>query len=269
LGKASRYTAALLGVIGCLATLCVPQVGATELTSVGYLDQGAIEATAPFHDAQAQLAQEKAGLDSAYRQAMHGVSGQAEQREIAQRFSARFAQRQAELLGPLYSRARAIIAEIAAKRALSVVVDRRIIIVGGLDITPEVLTRLGSMQPVSRQAPVLPPSSVGFVDQNQINTIDRVKRANTQFVDAQKSIESDAATRLKAAKSDTERNSVTDHVQQAEAAKQHDIIDPIVAQVNAAIAGAANQRGLILVVDKDSIMIGGTDVTADVVKALH
>ena len=59
-------------------------------------------------------------------------------------FDQEFTDKKNEVLGPLLQRAQLAIAQIASNHNLSVVVDKRIVVYGGLDISKEVVALLTS-----------------------------------------------------------------------------------------------------------------------------
>ena len=50
--------------------------------------------------------------------------------------------------------------------------------------------------------------------------------------------------------------------------KQNQTIKPLVDKTRDAMSSVAQKRGLILVIDRASVIYGGTDITADVTSAL-
>jgi outer membrane protein len=254
-------------VVALLAGMA-PEVGAIEIMNVGYLDQNVIENTPAFRAASQQLQNYKIVLDQQFTNAMHGINDHAQQQQISAHFNQLFAQRQDTLLAPLFVRGRAAIAEIATRHHLSVVLDHRVVLVGGVDITNDVIQRLASTKPLSSAAPSLPASTIGFVDERQLNSVPSIKAQNDQFAQAQHAIEQQATQSMRSAKNDTDRAAIAQRAQSDQAAKQHAIIDPMVAQLDAAMSKIADQRGLALVVDKGAVIIGGRDVTKDVIGVL-
>ena len=89
------------------------------------------------------------------------------------------------MLGPLFARAQVAIASVASSKNLSVVVDKQIVIVGGVDITPAVrdlLTGVGDPVPPVNTPP---PSTVGYVDQQQIDARPAIKAAADRLREVQ------------------------------------------------------------------------------------
>jgi Skp family chaperone for outer membrane proteins len=260
---AVAFAALLLG-FGAFA----PATLAADVTDIGFVDQAALSNISSFTNANRELAAFKAQLDRQFAARMHGVHDANVQARIAQEFQNKLAVKQRELFGPLFARAQVAIASVASSKNLSVIVDKRIIIVGGQDITANVVDLLtGPGDPIP-PVNTPPPSSVGFVDQTQIDAIPKLKAANDDFQKFQADQQTQAQAKLKSAKTDADRQQVLKDYQAALADKQKQVIQPLVDQTRSAIAGVAKKRGLLLVIDRSNLIYGGTDITSDVTNAL-
>ena len=51
--------------------------------------------------------------------------------------------------------------------------------------------------------------------------------------------------------------------------KEKEFMDPVLEEINAAIKKVADKKGLKVVVDKSTVVYGGTDITEEVAKALQ
>jgi outer membrane protein len=113
-----------------------------------------------------------------------------------------------------------------------------------------------------------PPSSVGYVDQAEIDAVPKLKSANEEMLKFRNEQGRAAQEKLRGAKTDADRQAILKSFQQAMSDKQKVAIDPLVEQTRNAIADVARKRGLILVIDKSNLVYGGTDITSDVTSAL-
>jgi len=109
-----------------------------------------------------------------------------------------------------------------------------------------------------------PPSSVGFVDQTQIDAIPKLKSANDDFQKFQADQQQQAQAKMKSAKSDADRQQILKDYQSALAGKQKQEIQPLVDQTRSVISDVAKKKGLLLVIDRSNLIYGGTDITSDV-----
>ncbi|MDQ2818088.1 MAG: OmpH family outer membrane protein [Candidatus Eremiobacteraeota bacterium] len=256
--------AALALFIGLAAS---PQVLGTDISDIGFVDQAAIGSLKPFQEAQAQFAAYRDQISRQFQAAIKGKS-RAQQQKIYADFGQRSVAKQHDVFGPLLARTQIAIASVAANKNLSVVVDKQIIIVGGQDITKDVINMLN--QPGQLVPPVNtpPPSEVGFVDQQQINDLAKVKKANQDFLAARQNLQGQLNGQLAGKNADQQKQVVASFNQQL-GDQQKKIIQPIIDATQKAISATAKSKNLLLVIDATNRVYGGTDVTSDVVKALQ
>jgi outer membrane protein len=108
---------------------------------------------------------------------------------------------------------------------------------------------------------------VGFVDQTAIGGLAPFAAAQQQlaaFRD-QTARQFAAAT---AGKSNADKQRIFNDYNQKLAAKQHELFDPLLARAQTAIAYVAAGKNLSIVVDKQIVIYGGTDITKDVLDTL-
>ncbi|MBV8074312.1 MAG: OmpH family outer membrane protein [Candidatus Eremiobacteraeota bacterium] len=263
-----RIARFLLAIVAALVLSGSPQVLAADVTDIGFLDQAQLAAVPAFVNANRQFTVFRTGLQKEFEKRARKARSPQDQQKLAAEFQSRLANKQRELFGPLFAAAQTAIASIASSKALSVVVDKRIVIVGGQDITRNVVDLLNS--PGSPVPPVTtpPPSTVGWVDQTQIDQLDQFKKAQDEFVKFGEEQRKSAQDRLKSAKSNDDRNKIYADYQKAVDDKRDQIVKPLVDQTRAAIETVAKKKGLILVIDRQNLIFGGTDVTSDVVALL-
>jgi outer membrane protein len=262
-----RLTVAIAAlVLG--ATFLAPATLAADITDIGFVDQAALSSIPSFVDANRQLVSFKAGLDRDFAKQMRGVRDQSTQARIAQQFQDKLADRQRDLFGPLFERARVAIASVASSKNLTVIVDKRIVIFGGQDVTSNVIDLLNGPGDPIPPVNTPPPSSVGFVDQSQIDAVPKLKTANDDFAKFQADQQQQAQVKMKSAKSDADRQQILKDYQSALADRQKTEIAPLVDQTRSIISDVANKKGLLLVIDRSNLIYGGTDITSDVTSAL-
>ncbi len=262
--KIERRLALALGTTLALSAALAPATLAADVTDIGYVDQAALSSISSFTDANRQLALYKADLDRQFAHEIRGVRDQNTQARIAQEFQNKLASRQRELFGPLFQRAQVAIASVASSKNLSVIVDKRIIIFGGQDVTNSVVQLLSGPGDPIPPVNTPPPSSVGFVDQQQIDSVPSLRAANDAFAKFQTDEQQQAQGKLKSAKTDADRQQILKDYQTALADKQKTDIAPLVDRTRSVIADVAKKKGLLLVIDRSNLIYGGTDITTDV-----
>ncbi|HTJ28107.1 MAG TPA: OmpH family outer membrane protein [Candidatus Limnocylindria bacterium] len=263
----SRGKGAALAFALAAAILATPAIGATDLTDIGSIDQNALAALPQFQAANRQLADYGNSLQKQFS-AHAAHASQADQQKLYGQLQAEMADKQRAVLGPLFQRAQVAIASVASSHNLSVVVDKRIVVYGGQDITGPVrdlLTGVGDpVPPVSTPKP----SSIGYVDQQAIDQTPKVKAATDDFMKFKN--DQDAATRdkLKSAKTDADRDAILTAYRKTLDDRQNTTLKPAVDATRDAISAVAKSKGLVLVIDRGNIIYGGTDITTDVTAKL-
>jgi outer membrane protein len=260
---ALAVAAAFLAIV-----LLAPATLAADLNDIGYVDQAALSNLPRFVSANNQLLAYKAQLDKQFTARTRGVKNQSDQARIAQEFQNKFVAKQREVLGPLFGRAQVAIASVASTKNLSVVVDKRIVIFGGQDVTRNVIDLFNGVGDPVPPVNTPPPSSVGYVDQNVINQTPKVKKANDDFVKFQQEQSVAAQQKMRAAKTDTERQQIFKDLQKTLGDKRKATLDPVVEQMRKVIEDVARKKGLLLVIDRTNLVYGGTDITSDVATGL-
>ncbi|MHB8140191.1 MAG: OmpH family outer membrane protein [Vulcanimicrobiaceae bacterium] len=245
-----------------------PAAIAADLTGVGYLNQAQVGSLPTFAKANTQLAQAKAVLDRQFVAAMKGAKTDADRQRVALEFQQKFSDKQNELMGPVLERTQMAIAQVAAKNHLSIVVDKRIVVYGGENVTKAVVALLSSSQAITAPTATPPPSEIGFVDNNALDSLPTVKEADqklSKYVQAQRKI---YEQRFNAAKNNAERTAVAASYNKKVAAKQKQLLQPLVDKTRSATAAAAKKKGLLVVIDRADVVFGGVDITKDVQNAL-
>jgi outer membrane protein len=263
----TRGRAAALAFALVAAFVATPAIGATDLTEIGSLDQAALAALPAFQAANRQLNAYGVSLQKQYvGRAQH--ASQAAQQKLANEFQGKMADKQRQLFGPLFAKAQVAIASVASSKNLTVVVDKRIVVFGGQDITGNVRDLLSSVGDPVPPVSTPPPSKVGYVDQAAVDQTAKVKAATDDFVKFKQEQDKLAGDKIKAAKTNAERDAILKDYRKTLDDRQAKTLKPVVDATRSAISDVAKAKGLILVVDKGNIVFGGTDITKDVTAKL-
>ena len=251
-----------------VATFVAPAAIAADLADVGYLDQAAVANLPQFARANAALAQYKSQLDAQFAAAMRGARSDADKQRVSLQFQQQFADKQREMVGPFFQRAQLAIAQVAGAHNLTVVVDKRIVVYGGQDITKDVMSALQSSQALTPPSASPAPSVIGFVDETALDDSSKVKDAAEQlqkFTSDQRTV---YAAKLQQAKTDVDKQAVMAEYNKSLQDKRDSLMKPLVDQTKAATADVAGKKSLLLVIDRADVIYGGTDITKDVHDAL-
>ena len=264
-----RRVIATLTLFAGICAAVAPAAIAADLTGVGFLDQAAVANLPAFVSANQQVSAYKAQLETQFENAMRRARTDADKQRISLQYQEEFSDKQNEVMGPLFARAQAAIASVSAAKNLSIVVDKRIVIYGGQDITSDVVSAVRSSAAINAPQASPPPSAIGFVDQSALANSADVKKASDQLQDFQKAQQPIYAARFKSAKNDVDKQQVMADYNKAVQDEQNKLLQPLINQTKAATAGVARSKNLLLVVDRADVVFGGTDITQDVQNALN
>ncbi len=256
-----RFVSAIAFAIVAAIALA-PQALATDVLDIGFVDQAAIGSLPQFVAAQQQFSQFRDTTAREFQAAIKGKS-QSDQQRIYADFNQRLAAKQHEMFDPLLGRAQTAIALVAAQKSLSIVVDKQIVIFGGQDITKDVLTTIGQQGVIVPPVQTPPPSSIGYVDQTQIDALPKAKAAADAFQAARTRLGQDLNKQL-AGKSQAEQVAIVQQFNNQLKDEQKKDIQPLNDEIQKAISDVAKKKKLLLVVDQADRVYGGTDVTSDV-----
>jgi outer membrane protein len=237
---------------------------AADLSDVGYVDQAELANLPVFVNANRQLAAYKSQLDGQYNGQLRRTRSDAGKQQLAMQFQQQLNDKQREIVGPLFQRAQLAIAAVSSSRNLSIVVDKRVVIFGGQDITKDVEAVFTSPQAIQPPAATPPPSEIGFVDQNVLDGVPKVQTANSamqQFETTQRQV---YAARMAQTRNPSDKAKLLQEFNKSISDKQDQLLKPLVDQTRAATSDVARKKNLLLVVDKADVIFGGTDITADV-----
>ncbi len=257
-----------------VATLAVtafiaPAAIAADLTDVGYLDQAQLGSLPVFVHANAELAQYQAQLQQQYKSQFNAAKTDADKQRIAMQYQQAMTDKQNELIGPVYARAQMAIANVADQKKLSIVVDKRIVVYGGQDITKDVIALVTSSKAIAPPQAAPPTSEIGFVDQTALDTAQKVKDAADQLTKYQQQEQKIYADKLKDAKTDVGKQQIIADYNKTMQTKRDQLLTPLVNQTKAVTARIAKSKNLLLVIDRADVVFGGTDITQDVQNALN
>ncbi|MDE2482283.1 MAG: OmpH family outer membrane protein [bacterium] len=249
-------------------SLVVPSAIAADLTDVGFLDQAQLASLPVFQRAQGQLAQYQSQLRSQYDGQYRAAKTDADKQRVAMAYQQAMSDKQRELIGPLYARAQMAIANVADSKHLSIVVDKRIVVYGGQDITKDVISLVTSSKAITPPATAAPSSEIGFVDQTALETAQKVKDAADQLAKYQADQQKVYGEKLKGVKGDVEKQQIIADYNKAMQDKRNQLLTPLIDQTKSATQTIAKSKNLLLVIDRADVVYGGTDITQDVQNAL-
>lgn len=116
-------------------------------------------------------------------------------------------------------------------------------------------------------ASAAPSSNVGVVDYRQFSSLKIFTDADAQMQQAVQQAQQEFESRT-ANMSDEEKQDYYQQTMERLQQQQVDLMEPVRKQVEDAVKSVADAKGLTVVLTKDAVVYGGTDITQDVIKVL-
>ncbi len=261
---------AIVALLCAVGVFIAPSAIADDLTDVGTIAQSSIASLPAFVSANQKLTAIASQMQQQESAQMKNATNDAQRQQIQLEFSQRFNDKQNEILGPLLQRVQLALAAVSAKRKLTVVVDRHIVVYGGQDITTDVLNLVTGSQAIPSVTATPAPSPIGYVDQSVLdNGLPRVKAANDAFAKYAQQQRAIFSAKMKKATTSAEKQQISVDFNKVLADEQNKLLKPLVSKVRAVTATIAKQKNLLVVVDKGDVVFGGTDITQEVRNGLN
>lgn len=111
-------------------------------------------------------------------------------------------------------------------------------------------------------------SAIGVVDfQRLVTSAPNIDNVRTTMKNEVAAAEKDFANKAKSM-SEQEKQNFGKQLQTRLMNRENELMTPVLNSINAAIKSVANKKGLSVVVHKNVVVLGGVDITEEVVKAM-
>lgn len=232
--------------------------------SVASINQDTIFELPQFKEAQKKLEEVNIKLQEVYGKEAEKLSEE-KRKILTMQLQQRLAQEQAVLLRPLFENVEIAIANIAKKKKIRVVIDNKIAVFGAKDITEEVVNLIKSGKPLVRPKELPQKSPIGYFDEQTIRALKVFQEADEEFFKIYQELQKELEIKLRG-RSTMEQNKITEDYNIKLAGRKNDIYSALYKLVTEMVEKTAKDKGLSLVVDKQSIMYGGINLTDEVVE---
>lgn len=251
----------------------IPGLSGSAIKQVGSIDQEAVFSMPEFEKAKKDM--EKLATDTEAKfEAKAKALGENPSREQQTAFEKELREgklalqkKTNEVLNPLKTRAEYAVAQVAAEKHMTVVLDKRIIVFGVPEITDEVKKAFESAKPDAKvtDPPDTSNAPIGYFDQEVVRTLKVFQEAEVQLyqkrLELAKQFEKDTEGMGAADKELLERK-----LKLTLESYQEQLTTPLVTAVNESVKEVAQAEGLSLVLDKQHVMQGGRNMTDKVVE---
>jgi len=233
--------------------------------SVGQIDRAQIMNLREFQEADKALKAYEEELQKHFVNEARKLEP-ARQTELFMKLKEQLDQRRVKISNPLFQRAEAAVAQVAREKAMTVILDKKIVVCGPEDITQDVIKKFQSAEKLAEPVSIPQDSSgIGYFDQEVIRSLKPFLTVDVQLVRIYQDMEKEL--KEKAGKSSpAQREELLKQYTERFESQKNQMLKPLFKKVSDTVDKIARGKGLKLVLDKEEVMYGGTNVTDDVVK---
>lgn len=233
--------------------------------SVGQIDRAQIMSLKEFQEADKSLKVYEEELQKHFVAEARKLEP-AKQTELFMKLKEQLDQQRVKISNPLLQRAEAAVALVAREKAMTVILDKKIVVCGPEDITQDVIKKFQSADKLIEPANTPQDNSgIGYFDQEVIRSLKPFLTVDVQLVKIYQDMEKELKD--KAGKSSpAQREALLKQYSERFEAQKSQMLKPLFKKVADTVDKTAKGKGLKLVLDKEEVMYGGTNVTDDVVK---
>jgi len=243
----------------------------SNASEVGAITQDRIYQLEDFVNAQKQLKDYSDTLEKELEAASRTLQGEDLLRKRVE-LQKMLDEKRGKLLNPLLDRMRAAIAITAAKKKITVVLEEGIAIYGVPDITDSVIEtyekqvkNMTDEQLKKVESTTIARSPVGYFDQEVVASLmpflELNQKLNQLFQVMARQLEVDSR-----GKSEQQRQALLERYNLQFQEIRRTNMAPLLNEVTEAVKAVAKEKGLSLVLDKQNVMYGGTNITDEVVE---
>jgi outer membrane protein len=233
--------------------------------SVGQIDRSQIMGLKEFQDAEKSLKEYEEELQKHFVSEARRLEP-AKQTELFMKLKDQLDQRRVRISNPLLQRAEAAVALVAKAKGMTIILDKRIVVCGPEEITQDVIKKFQSAEKLSEPANVPQDNSgIGYFDQEVIRSLKPFLAVDVQLVRIYQDMEKDLKAQAAQVPQDRREELLKQYSERFEAQKNQ-MLKPLFKRVADTVEKTAREKGLKLVLDKEEVMYGGTNVTDDVVR---
>ncbi|HXE72148.1 MAG TPA: OmpH family outer membrane protein [Candidatus Nitrosotenuis sp.] len=234
---------------------------------VGSIDQEAILGLPEFKKAQEELQNLAKKKEAEFKAQVQREKLDPEaQRVVYERMQLELQQQRNKLLGPLHTRAEAAVATVARQKGMTVVLDKRIVVVGVEDITDEVKKVFQTPGEIKIPAELdTSTSPVAYFDQEVVRNLKVFQEVDLKLFQARAELMKEFERR-RARLSQAEQEQLFRELSARFETMKEAMLAPMLQKVTSSVREVAQAQGIALVLDKQHVMYGGRNITDSVVE---
>lgn len=237
-----------------------------QASLVGCVDQDKIFAAKQFQDAQKEYEIYAKEISDAYNHKSQGLT-QEKKTELMGSYKLQLDQKKAVLLNPLKKKVENSIAYTSKKNNVEVILDKKIAVFGIKDLTDEVIKNFESgrefkVEPSSGKNTASP---IGYFDQDVVRNLKAFRDMDEKLSKIYEEMQKEAKDKISKAQTQ-DKMKILQQYELDFGKKRAELYGPLSDQVGKVVEKISKEKGLSLVIDRNSVMYGGINVTDEVVK---
>jgi Skp family chaperone for outer membrane proteins len=239
-----------------------------KTTEVGSIDREVILKQSAFKKAKANVDEKAGEMQQKFAKEAEKMTKE-QQAELYQKFMQDMDKIKADEFKPLLDRAQAAVAIVSKEKKLKVVMDKKIVVCGALDITDIVKDKFNGTETLKApEEETGKDSKIGYFDQDVVRSLKMFRDADKLLAEQFGVMQKEVQEKTKGI-SDKEKEKIFAQYDMEFRKKKEDLYKPLVAQVTKTVEIVGKEKELNLVLDKQYVMFGGRNVTDEVVGKLN
>lgn len=237
-----------------------------QASLVGCVDQDKIFAAKQFQDAQKEYESYSKEISDAYNQKSRGMT-QEKKTELMDAYKLQLDQKRAVILNPLKKKVENSIAYTSRKNNVEVILDKKIAVFGVKDLTEEVIKNFESGKEFKTELSggKNNASPIGYFDQDVIRNLKAFRDMDEKLSKIYEEMQKEAKDKINKAQAQ-DKIKMLERYELDFGRKRAELYGPISDLVGKVVEKISKEKGLSLVLDRNSVMYGGLNVTDEVVK---
>jgi outer membrane protein len=190
--------------------------------------------------------------------------------EILAKYEREVAVQENTLKNPLMKKTEAAVAQVAVKKGLNTILDKKIVVSGSSDITNDVIELMKANKTIEMPSDkevdkLTTKSKIGYFDQSVVMNLKDFRAAREEIAKMQETAKVKFEQKVKAENLNEEKAAQLQMQIMDELKKSgDDCYAPVVRKVNRTVESVAKSKGLSIVVDKENVLYGGLNITSEV-----
>jgi outer membrane protein len=235
---------------------------------VGSLDRDTILKSTEFMKANEKVAQKVKVLEEQYGKLAKNLTKPEQQEELVQRYRQDVDTLKANEIKPLLDKAQAAVAIVAVEKKLKVVLDKKIVVCGAVDITEEVKEKFKSAGDLKAPSENIGKECrIGYFDQEVVRSLKMFRDMDKQIMESFQKMKKELDDKAKSL-SDKDKEKLFAEYNGKFGQEREQKYIPLLKKVTKTVEEVAKKKELNMVLDKQFVMYGGRNVTDDVVDSL-